>query len=52
MFKRILNQLSLIWDFKNPEVVDLKNDGDDDDDDVEKGTNKMKLNETNDPFIV
>ena len=50
MFKRILNQLSLIWDFKNPEVVDLKNDGDDDD--VEKGTNKMKLNETIDPFIV
>ena len=49
MFKRILNHLRIIWDFKDPEVI-LKTD--DDHDDVEKGTNEIHFNLTDDSFIV
>lgn len=50
MFKRILNQLRIIWDFKDPEV-DRKID-DDDDIDVEMGTDEMNFNLNDGSFIV
>lgn len=49
MFKRILNQLRIIWDFKDPEVALT---ADDDNVDVEKGTDEINFNLNDDSSIV